>query len=128
MSLAVTAIQILHLMFLIFIVTVPFLNVPWQVTAIYISTSLSLLVHWLLNDNTCFLTLLESKLRNIEPEHSFMYSLVSPVYSIHETTLSTIAYTFVTFALLWSLYVIYQKRNEIKGDMKNIWRFVKGNV
>ena len=40
-------------------------------------------LHWLINDDTCALTLLESWLRGVDARSSFFHRLVSPVFKLH---------------------------------------------
>lgn len=56
-------------------------------------------VHWLLNDDTCALTILERKLRGVEASESFVHALVSPVYKIRDADARAVAW--VASVLLW---------------------------
>lgn len=60
-----------------------------------------LYLHWITNDDTCALTLLERKLRGVSCDDSFFHSLVSPVYKFK-------AGTFIWFAslVLWIISMV----------------------
>lgn len=74
-------IRILHVLLILFILCVPFVKkIPWQLILLHFVIVGSLLLHWVTNNDDCLLSNLESKLRGIPVETSFMYSLVSPVY------------------------------------------------
>lgn len=54
-----------------------------------------LMLHWILNDDTCALTTLECTLRGLDDcSTSYVHMLVSPLYKIHESDASTIAWTY----------------------------------
>ena len=40
-------------------------------------------LHWVTNQDVCALTLLERGLRGVDNDHSFLHSIVSPVYKLH---------------------------------------------
>lgn len=46
-----------------------------------------LLGHWLLDNTTCALTLLEKHIRGVQDDQSFVHRLVSPVYRISDARL-----------------------------------------
>lgn len=46
-----------------------------------------LYLHWITNDDTCALTLLETRLRGCPNRESFFHNLVSPVYKFRATTI-----------------------------------------
>lgn len=75
-----TLIRTLHIFLILFVLLGAFLEDP-IILLLHFTTCFTILIHWRYNDNTCALTLMESKLRGIPAETSFMYSLVSPVYT-----------------------------------------------
>jgi hypothetical protein len=73
----------LHLLFVAWVVAVPFTNnEPMLVLHLFVVPFLWF--HWLLNDDTCALTLMERHLRGVSAEDSFFHALVSPVYKIQD--------------------------------------------
>ena len=102
--LAIYFVKLLHFLFLIYIISYPFINAKSfchrdiEVTlfhVLYLTTCVSLLVHWYLNDDTCFLTLLEAKLRGKKISDGFIYQIVSPVYKFPSNHLTKLSYTLV---------------------------------
>jgi len=75
-------IWILHVIFLIWFVITPFtVNEPMLVLHAMIAPLMML--HWVLNDDTCCLWIAECKLRGIDhKEESFFYNLISPFYNL----------------------------------------------
>lgn len=54
-----------------------------------------LMLHWILNDDTCALTTLECALRGLDDcSTSYVHMLVSPLYKLHESDASAIAWTY----------------------------------
>lgn len=79
-----------------------------------------IVLHWIVNDNTCALTIIENGIRTQiygkcpDKNESFTGSLIEPIYDFkknHEN-LSTLIYT-ITF-ILWfiSFYKLYSKYKE----------------
>jgi hypothetical protein len=74
-----------HLLFILFMVIIPFTENS-LLHILHITTTVTLLVHWVLNSDACFLSLLESKIRNIEYTESFISRIVSPVYKLNDNS------------------------------------------
>lgn len=93
---------LLHALFLLWVVVVPFTNnEPMLVLHLIIMPFLWF--HWLLNDDTCALTLMERHLRGVDHEDSFFHSLVSPVYKIRDKDARVVSW--VVSVLLWLVTV-----------------------
>lgn len=116
-------ITVLHIIFVLFVVVVPFTSSNYLLVmhAIFIPF---LLFHWIINDNTCALTLIERKLRqqisgsDALDDDCITCKLIEPVYDFRKNyeTFTTIIYT-ITISL-W-LLSIYKLCNEYKnGDIK----------
>lgn len=73
----------IHAAFAGFMVLAPFASDRAWVAAHALVTPF-LWLHWLLNDDTCALTLVEARLRGVADRDSFVYKVVSPVYKIRD--------------------------------------------
>lgn len=93
---------VLHMIFVAWVVLVPWFG-SWDMTLLHAMVIPFLFVHWTLNDDTCFLTLLESSLRGVPRAASFMHQLVSPIYKLHDD--QTSKGVWVLSAVLWCLSV-----------------------
>lgn len=89
-----------------------------------------MMVHWILNNNTCFLTLLEKFIRNkngisINNEDCFTCRLIEPVYDFKKNynKLSNIIYLGTTSLWILSFFKLYNKYKS--GEIKNIYDFYK---
>ncbi len=102
MNFAATVIWILHILLVAWVIITPFTeNEPMLV--LHLIMLPFLWVHWLLNDDTCALTLMEQHLRGIDPsecaEKSFFYNLVSPVYKIQDASIRELSW--IVSIVLW---------------------------
>jgi hypothetical protein len=107
-------ITILHMIFVLFVIVVPFTSSNYLLFlhALFIPF---LLFHWILNDNTCALTIIERKLRQqisgsdkIDDE-CITCKLIEPVYDFRKNheTFTTIIYTITITLWLISVYKLY---------------------
>lgn len=80
-----SVIAVLHLAFIVWVVVAPFTNSP-AMLVLHAITMPFLWVHWALNADGCFLTLVEKKLRGVSDDKSFFYNLVSPIYLLKGVT------------------------------------------
>lgn len=71
----------IHLVIVLLIVGVPFTNQKVLLKK-YVIVIPFLIVHWIMNDDTCALTILEKKLRNVSKDEAFIQKVVSPIYKI----------------------------------------------
>ncbi len=98
MCVAALVVAAMHLGIVAFMTLAPFSSDPHVLLAHVLLTPF-LWIHWALNDDTCFLTLVECKLRGLEPTQSFMHRLVSPVYKIQDADVQTASW--LVSIVLW---------------------------
>lgn len=91
-------ITLIHLLLVIFICVVPFLNMNYLLL-LHVIIVPFIILHWALNDNTCALTLAEKHLTKIvygdvDEEECFTCKLINPVYDFKKNyeTFSVIIY------------------------------------
>ena len=106
---------VLHLLFLLWVVIVPFTsNEPMLVLHLVVMPFLW--VHWLMNDDTCALTLMERHLRGVPSEESFFHKLVSPVYKIRDSQVRGLSW-FISVGLWLITLSKVMKRPGMVGDV-----------
>lgn len=123
-------INIIHLIVVIFILAAPFSNSNYLLL-IHIIVVPFIMLHWLLNNNTCCLTIAEKYIRQktndatIKQEDCFSYKLIAPIYDFNKNyeAFSTFIYTLTTSLWLISVYNISSKICE--GEIKNINDFAQ---
>lgn len=118
-------ISVLHLMIILFIIITPFTDSNYLLL-IHIIIIPFIVIHWILNDNTCCLTTTENFIRKIsydtkiDEKESFSYKLISPIYDFNKNYESFSYFIYILTFLLWSksVYNIYDKIHI--GKIKNI--------
>ena len=99
-------VQFVHLLGILFIVIMPFTHeINWLV--VHVSACMSIFTHWMANDNTCFMSLVEAKLRGIPKDHSFIHSMVAPIYDMNKKQTCTLTYIILFLLMSLSLYKIF---------------------
>lgn len=110
MNLVAGFIQLLHIALILFVIVTPFVAPSWPTAqavpylVMHIAVCLSLLVHWMLNDSTCALTMAECYVRGVETKESFMHRLVSPVYVISDEKIGNWSWWSTIILLLVSVF------------------------
>lgn len=118
-------INIIHLIVIIFVLATPFSNSNYLML-LHIIVVPFIIIHWILNNNTCCLTVMERCIREstmgtkINVEDCFTYQIVAPIYDFskeHET-FATIIYILTISVWLISVYNISNKI--CNGEIKTI--------
>ena len=122
-------ITFLHVIFVLFVVVTPFTNSNYFlfVHAIFIPF---LLLHWILNNNTCMLTIVERKLRkelgkNTDENDCFTCKLIEPIYDFSKNykTFSIIIYTITILLWLISLgKLVWKYKNNQITSYKDLFK------
>ena len=123
-NLIVFNITIIHIIVIIFILITPFSNNN-TLLLFYIIFVPFLLLHWLLNDDTCCLTLFEAYFRNktsneiITNNETFMNKIISPVYkfSNNNKSLEKISYIVLIGLLIKALLNLFYNYDNNKWIM-----------
>lgn len=115
-------IKLLHFFLVVFVIIVPFTpKLKWHVYVIHFATIATLLIHWYFYSDSCFLTLVESKLRGIPVQESFIHNIVSPIYKIQDSDLSNIIYLVTPILGVVSFIRIVKSFPEMKHEVKFIY-------
>jgi hypothetical protein len=99
-------ITVLHLIIVLFIIITPFLNSNYLLT-LHVITVPFIIFHWIINNNTCSLTVAEKLIRKktygdiLNDNDCFTYNLIAPIYDFNKNyeDFSKFIY-FFTFTLL----------------------------
>ena len=102
-------IWIFHISIILFVLLAPFTQIP-SILILHITFSVSLLLHWWFNSNVCSLTVIESYLRALPQDNTFMYQLIGPVYNISKTNLNILSYFIVFLTMSVSIYYLYNSK------------------
>jgi len=118
----------LHITLVLFIVTIPFFGKNYLLF-IHVITGITILIHWIANNNICSLTLLEYKLRKIitkkpvKQQDSFMARLINPIYDFKKNNHSRRVFLYFVLISLIMLSIYKLKKNYNNGRLKNIYDF-----
>lgn len=89
-------IAIVHALFVVYVVSVPFVASQPDILMLHVTLLTCLLVHWHLNNDACALTILEHYLfPETKKNDLFVQQLVGPVYNVKSRDV-----TMATYALL----------------------------
>lgn len=129
MGIGANLIWLLHILLVVWLVVTPFTqNEPMLV--LHLIMVPFLWFHWILNDDTCALTLIEQKLRGIDPsecsEKSFFFNLVSPVYKIQDDAVRKISWVLSIALWLVTLSKVMKRPSMIKDIFTNAKRAACG--
>lgn len=86
-------VKIIHILFIIFILSAPFINNEC-VLSIHFMLIILMWAHWLTNTDHCSLTLLEKAIRGVDDNQSFLAKIISPIYTVN---------TKITFMLTYGI-------------------------
>lgn len=116
-------ITLLHIMFVIFVVVTPFLNSNYLlfIHAILIPF---LIIHWLCNDNTCILTIIERKLRKgmsdkYDENDCITCRLIEPVYDFRKNYKTFTIIIYMVTILLWGITMVKLFGKYNSGSIQN---------
>ncbi len=103
------SVRVFHIILILFILFAPFLNSP-ALWVLHITFSISLLVHWVSNNNTCSLSIFEAKLRGLDYSDSFSHQFIAPIYDISKTQWSRTCYIITIGLMSISIYYLYNSK------------------
>ena len=80
-------IKVLHIILIVLMLFIPFSSNK-QLLSLYVFFSLFLILHWILNEDTCALTAIETYMRGVNKKQSFVGNLVGPVFKLNDDTVN----------------------------------------
>lgn len=113
---------LLHLSLILFTILTPFYGSNYFLILNSVTIPF-IMFHWILNENTCALTMIEDHIRckitgkPIDKESSFIRKIVEPVYDfkMNNNQFASLIYI-VTFSIwLYNTYVLYNKYINFNG-------------
>ena len=95
---------LLHILICAWALVAPFSSKEAKLSYILIMPVVA--IHWMTNDQSCCLTLLESKLRGVGTTESFIHKLVTPVYNAPEETTAVLVWAYVIASWIYAVCTI----------------------
>lgn len=100
-------IWLFHFILVLFVILAPVSKMP-SILIIHITFCMSLIIHWINNNDVCSLSVLESKLRGLDYTQSFTHKFIGPVYNISKKSWTKILYVIVVILMFASSYLLYK--------------------
>lgn len=123
-------ITILHLIVLVFVVGAPFSNSNYLLM-MHVFIVPFIVLHWVLNNNTCSLTVAEKFIRektygaDIKDDECFSYKFIAPIYDFNKNHESYSIFTYILAISLWSITMYKLSWKYKTGEIKNINDFLQ---
>lgn len=93
-------VAVVHVLFVVYVVAVPFVASQPDVLMLHVTLLTCLLVHWHLNNDACALTLLEHYLfPETKKNDLFVQRLVGPVYNVKSRDVTVATYALLALTL-----------------------------
>ena len=123
-------ITVLHILVVLFVIIAPFSDSNYLLI-MHIILIPFIVLHWVLNNNTCSLTLAEKYIREIsygiksDDKDCFVYQFIAPIYDFNKDheVYSNFIYT-VTLGL-WAISVYNLNSKIYTGKIKTLQQLVK---
>lgn len=119
-------ITFIHILFVLFVIITPFTNSNYLLL-IYVIVIPFVMLHWVMNDNTCILTIMEKHARkqlygeDTKTEDCFTCRLIEPVYDFNKnySSMSTAIYIITIVLWLIAVYKLYSKYRS--GEISSLY-------
>lgn len=112
----------IHIIVIMLVLLIPFTDSNYLLT-LYVIFIPFMVLHWILNDNTCCLTVMEKTIKeqitgkNVDKNDCITYKLISPIYDFNKNHKEFETFTYSLTFILWltASYKLYDKysNNEI---------------
>jgi hypothetical protein len=96
MNIPANIISFLHLLVILFVINVPILSDNPFILMYYCFIVFFIMIHWHYNNDTCVLTVIESKLRGKKQNDTYFGRLMKPIYNVSSTEIQYV--TLILFA------------------------------
>jgi len=118
-------ITFLHIAFIIFVLSPIFINSNYFLM-LHAITIPFLIIHWVLGNNTCILTVAEKVIRQkmnlkVDPNDCFTCNLIEPVYDFHKNYKALSCIIYIITILTWIISIGKLSYKYKIGEITN-WR------
>uniref|UniRef100_A0A6C0EB64 Uncharacterized protein n=1 Tax=viral metagenome TaxID=1070528 RepID=A0A6C0EB64_9ZZZZ len=125
-------IMLLHSLYILFVVVTPFTN-SIQLLMLHSVMIPFMILHWLTNNNTCALTIIEHSLRKRiygtdDVNECFTYRLITPIYDFKMNNEDFSSFIILVTIVLWfmslsKLYKMYKN-----GDIEQYYKMLQNKI
>lgn len=123
-------INIIHLIVIIFVLATPFTNSNYLLL-LHLVVVPFIMLHWILNNNTCCLTVTEKYIRQkaigtkINEEDCFSYQLIAPIYDFNKNHETFSTFIYVITISVWLVSVFKLSKKICNGEITKIEDFAQ---
>ena len=117
-------IALIHILYILFIVLAPFSNSNYFLL-LHVIIVPFMMLHWVINDNTCVLTIIEKNIRanlygqeSVNSEKCFMGRLIEPIYDFGNNYQSLSTAIYIVALGLWSISIYRLYSKYASGEIK----------
>ena len=117
-------INVLHLIVILFVVGAPFSNSNYLLI-LHIIVVPFIILHWILNNNTCCLTVVEKLIRNktygtkVDELDCFTYQFIAPIYDFNKNYKQHSDFIYLLTIGLWTTSVYNLSNKFCSGKINN---------
>lgn len=122
---------IIHILFILFIVIVPFTSYTYLLF-LHVIICPFIVLHWVLNDNTCALTMAEKYIRTqmnngvpIDDGDCFTCRIIDPIYKFTNTNADHSTIIYITITVLWLISLTKLLLKFKNGEIKSVLDLAK---
>lgn len=130
MSIILNLVKLIHFLLILFVIAVPFWGTNYLLIIHFIIVPF-IMLHWIVNDNTCCLTVLEKLLSKDKNYKGVLAQIIEPVYDFKKDYQHYSTLIYIIAILLWGIttYKLYNRysQSDIKKygfNMENVSRFI----
>ena len=122
-------ITLCHFLTICFVVLVPFLNNAYLLTLHAICVPF-IILHWILNNNTCILTIIETKIKEqmygkVDENECFTCRLINPIYDVTQNYAEFSDIIYIISITLWIITVVKLYCKFSNGEIKSLYDLFK---
>jgi len=123
-------INIIHLIVIIFVLGAPFSDSNYLIL-LHVIVVPFIMLHWILNNNTCCLTVAEKYIREktsstkINQDDCFTYQLVAPIYDFSKNHEKFSFFIYILTTSVWTLSVCNLVRKIYNGEITKLVDFAQ---
>jgi hypothetical protein len=116
-------INVLHIIVILFVLCAPFSGSNYFLT-MHIIIVPFILLHWVLNNNTCSLTVAEKFIREktygnpVKNDECFSYKFIAPIYDFNKNYEAYSTFSYLLTITLWSVSVYNISTKINNGNIK----------
>ncbi len=100
MNISANIISFIHLLVVLFVINIPLITDNPFILLYYCFIVFFIMIHWHYNDDTCVLTLIESKLRGKKDTETYFGKLIKPIYNVSSSEVQYITLFLFMFAFI----------------------------